>query len=233
MKMQIVKGFSSAVVFAAIAIWFAGCGGGRSENSGAITSFDVAVENGSRYSELIDTVKAIIVYQLDDGSEMSRVIASVPYNDGKFTIDLPESVDATYLAPLIFDEEMTVSDTSAGGTKLYLLEPYKSGAHAQALLYYSTSSDPEAETYDDVTGGFEYVDRDVTVSGSCSREAEGWTTNLHIDLNLKKGWNSRYTSAVRDTVTKVMTATISHKIPDNIKWYVFAPTLEQGIGNNE
>jgi hypothetical protein len=68
-------------------------GNGNSGLQGNVLT--VVVENGASYNSKIDLVKAVTE---DRNSE--HTLVSTPYNSGKFTLNLPASLDTQYLESL-------------------------------------------------------------------------------------------------------------------------------------
>lgn len=209
------------MLFAVSAVCFAACNDNDDDDeevTSAITSITADVENGSAYSELIDTVKAEIEYDLE-GVRIPHTLASAPYGNGKFTINLPANIDDRYLVSGRFDDGIsTVSDPEVRSAIVLLLNTYKSGDYT-SNVYYATNHNILKPSNTFSFASFLYADRDVIIKASHSEKDEEWTENANIHLILKRGWNIMYTTNVRSDESRVVTQTVTNRRPDGMKWY--------------
>ncbi|MDR3184024.1 MAG: hypothetical protein LBT49_01260 [Prevotellaceae bacterium] len=145
---------------------------------------DFTIVNASEYSD-IDTAKLTAYH-----SEGRKVFSSAPIIDGKFTINFPESIDDKYLVNLTkyFEIEkdgitVTPSDAKMGEVDLY---GYKAndeyGTYNRYIIH-------QGEGW---KGFVEYVNKDVTVTGSYSEGDDENKRTYKYSYNLKKGWNICY-----------------------------------------
>jgi hypothetical protein len=165
--------------------------------TGAITELTIDVEGAGDIDA--DTVKVVV----EDGF----VAASVPYPKGKFTLQLPATVDEKYLYTLVWDlsDEVTVSNRSVKVTDDALVYAYKMGKYVGYFRYRTGTQEQEG----DCTGFPSYVNGDVTVTGTATEEGESYTYNLR----LKKGWNMAYNKSTGESTEITTTA------PSGMKWY--------------
>ncbi|MDR1340600.1 MAG: hypothetical protein LBK58_11195 [Prevotellaceae bacterium] len=171
------------------------------------------VENGASYNSKIDLVEAV-TYSNDD---KLITLASAPYTNGGFTLNLPASLGAQYLEPL-FDEEdeipdgVTVSNPNVK-TGEAILDAYKSDSYVGS--FYHGNGDWEGELI--------YVDGDVSISGSGTETwtygegteyEETYTNTYRYNCNLRKGWNIMYEKRTEKDSYEYTT-----QAPANVKWY--------------
>ncbi|MDR1180720.1 MAG: hypothetical protein LBL13_01915, partial [Bacteroidales bacterium] len=142
-------------------------------------SISIDVEDGASYSETVYTVKA----KTSDGS---LTFASVSYNGGKFTLNLPGSLNAQSSNDLgEIPESVTVSNRNVNGLHVSLEAYGESDSEITGNLYLVSG---------DWRGGLMYVDGDVSITGSYTDEAKKHT--LKYNMNLRKGWNIVYVKTV-------------------------------------
>jgi hypothetical protein len=174
----------------------------ENENNGGViqgNTVSVAVENGSAYSGKIDAVKALIVtgekstldpetnryYYYWTGHEM----ATAAYNNGTFTLSLPETLSDEYLDDEFIEELLdtdngalpkgvTASNSQLKGEWVKILA-YRSGKEV-GEFYYATE---ECES------NLLYADRDISITG-IHTETDGDVNKY--SLHLKRGWNMIY-----------------------------------------
>jgi hypothetical protein len=176
---------------------------GSGNNSVIVNNtLSVKVENGNILNGRIDLVKAEVRVDSENGSWDVYILASAPYSNGGFTLELPANPDARYLESLKDLLEDLLEDMPAGITlsdanaKMMEVElnAYRSGKEA-GWFYHGTAG---GFGIADRWGGLMYADRDVSITGSGN--------NLH----LKRGWNIIYAKK-----TEGMTTTV----PTSAKWY--------------
>ncbi|GHV62411.1 hypothetical protein FACS1894195_4290 [Bacteroidia bacterium] len=178
--------------------------------------------------DVIDVIKAIFTYGEND--EYEYEVATGTYADGGFTIDLPVTVNAKYLTSLSkgLTADVKFSDASVVGTGFGELWAYKDGEKVGFFNY----ALPIDRSESGVTGAFMYVDSDVTISGSYSKDEDGLTiTEVYDNITLKKGWNELYIQwalSASDMTLTVSGTTTNHW--GRLKW-TFQPW--QGEGNSK
>ncbi|MDR0385988.1 MAG: hypothetical protein LBH60_07915 [Prevotellaceae bacterium] len=175
-----------------------------------------SVENGASYDSQIDLVKAEIWHEGNPGDSVliPHTVATVPYSNGVFTLNLPESVDARYLEAMFYDDlppsGVTVSNRNAKGASVDL-EAYKSDNNA-GYIYCATGAD--------WVGRLVYMDADVSITGSYSETAYGieYTYTSKYNIRFERGWNMVYEKKTeKGTVTEYEITTTA---PAGLKWYV-------------
>jgi hypothetical protein len=175
-------------------------GNGEIQNN----TLTVSIENGASYSEKIDFVKVMC-----DGI----TLASAPYNDGNFTLNLPPSVSDQYLEAL-FDEipqGITLSNPDVKGAYALLIA-YKSDAETGFL--YLEAGGWEGE-------GLIYANGDVSIAGSYTETEDGETYTFRFNnCNLKKGWNTRYVKTVQKGDNSYESE-FTTQVSEEAKWYFF------------
>jgi hypothetical protein len=205
----------------------------------SISTIDVKVEKGTTYD--FDKIKAF-VYTDDD--EISLKVAEVDYkkSSGTFSFQLPSTVDAKYLMPIIEEEQfiekwMKISDRSVmlGGLSI---EAYESGDKMGEIVYGSSSWDMSTNksgitiSMSISAGGVIYCDKDVKITGSTEQEVEveGYDYKVKAkakaNVGFKKGWNVLYMTvdvSLKTTGDKVTSSSGSISIttskPNDMKWY--------------
>jgi hypothetical protein len=168
------------------------------------------VESGSSYNSSIDTVKAVV-----DINNVYFTIASEKYNNGGFTISLPQTVDDKYLEKMTTDmpEGITINDSQVKGCGIEL-KGYKSN-QALGIFQYTLTNDADAGN----EGAYVYVDKNVTITGSYSESLLGATIKVVYDLSLKKGWNLAYMQTTTSETNMSATLKISNEKISGLKWF--------------
>jgi hypothetical protein len=174
--------------------------------NGAIQSntLNVTVENAASYSGKISDVKLSA-----DGSDVT--LASAPYNNGKFTITLPESLGRQYLDAIGTPRDVTISDTDVK-TGLAILYAYESGSRI-GRFYHGAG---------DWQGFLMYADGDVSITGSHSftNSFGGTTAETFNNCNLADGWNILYIKGTQTGSSDEYEYTT--RAPAGAKWYFTA-----------
>jgi len=192
----------------------------------SITSLSVKVESGNLYD--FDTVKAVMEYG-DNWDEY--VVKEVPYANGVFKIDLPETVDESYLNLMYDDTDeefsfdgVTISDKTVLGNDI-VLEAYKDGGFRGDFRYEKSTATVKSQ------GSFTYVNKDVTIKGSATEETEIIPgviipTKVSINVAFKKGWNIAYTTISMSEKTDShgnaaanFSMSITTRSPGGLRWY--------------
>jgi hypothetical protein len=164
------------------------------------------VENGNSYNEEIDEVK--VLFGL---SSSSPVVTSSTYNNGGFTLNLPETVSETYLEPygkLREGIKASNPDVKRQGAYIYA---YKSGRKL-SYFHYGTFGTSGTSGW---KGNLIYVDGDVSLTGTATESSgsvQKW--NMH----LKKGWNVWYLKGSSLGNGKFLNEWTT-KAPADAKWY--------------
>jgi len=202
--------------------------------SSSISSINVIVENGSNYS--FDNVKAIMYYG-NSGDEY--VVGQSKYTSGGFTVGLPETIDKTYLSPIVdTDDEgvpldwVTISDKTVMGNGINI-EGYQSGNYMGNFYYGSVSQNSTATSYSIsvIEGLFVYAEKGVTMTGSTTETdvVDGINVPMNTSANiaLKKGWNIIYTASSismkadnnGNIISMSGTSSLTSTDPGGLKWY--------------
>jgi hypothetical protein len=191
------------------------------ENNGGIgNTLTVTVENGSSLNGKIDNVKLEIGYELLSSYGWGYYeVASAPYSNGGFTLNLSETVDDTYLEAFDtddLDDGVKVSNPNVK-TGYAEIEAYK--ADYSTGCFYHGTNDWESELM--------YANGDVSVTGSYT-DTETWedsvggtiteTLTEKCNIHLKKGWNIMYYKGTEkgNNTYEVETTTTA---PSGAKWY--------------
>ncbi|GHT22929.1 hypothetical protein FACS189430_05440 [Bacteroidia bacterium] len=203
---EMFRKFGIAALTAAVFVCTPACNKDDDDNGGSpVSSINATVENGASYNSKVDSVKAFAYV----GDTWARTeIAKGSYADGKFKIDLPETVPAAYLET--FDEEgfpegITVSNKQAKRLNISSFIAYKGGNKVGEFDY--GNADETAEVF------YMFVDADVTIKGSYTDD-DGDTEKY--DVTLKKGWNEIYVTSTKSKDGK--TFSFSNSKPSGLKW---------------
>jgi hypothetical protein len=203
------KIFMTMAAFICAVTVFTGCSKDEDETS-STTTISATVESGSSYNSSIDTVKAMV--EIDD---VYSAIASVKYSNGGFSLSLPKTVDDQYLEKMNTDmpDGIKVSDSQAKGCGIELMG-YKSNKLI-GTFQYALSDDIDEGNY----GGYLYVDKNVTITGSYSESLWGIDVKMVYDLTLKKGWNLVYMKTTASETDYSITMEISSNAITGLKWF--------------
>jgi hypothetical protein len=173
-------------------------------------TLNVTVENAASYSGKISDVKMTV-----EDSEI--VLASAPYNSGKFTLTLPESPGRQYLGSVAEDEEgLTVSDPDVKAV-FVILSAYESG-FCVGSFFHGTG---------DWVGMLTYADGDVSISGTYSHAnyIGGTTAERFHNCKLTGGWNIVYIKVTEKGSSDEYIYTT--QVPEGAKWYFTAIEVEE------
>jgi hypothetical protein len=173
-----------------------------------------AVENGASYNGKIDVVKAEIY---SESSSNYITLASTTYENGGFTLDLPESVSAQYLEGLDVEEDvpegLTVSNLNVK-TGWVDLDAYKSNSET-GYFYHGTG---------DWEGGLVYFDSDCNMTGSYTDTDTyseiTYTDKYFYNVHGKKGWNIMYYKETKKGDYSYEEE-ITTQVPAGAKWYFY------------
>ena len=186
----------------------------------SITSITAQVEKGSEYD--LDVVKAVMYY----GAEDEYIVAEGGYKNGGFTIVLPSEVDGRYLEDIGEDmpEGIKISNASARIGAINL-EGYKNEDYVD--YFFHAKIEITEKVFSLIGGGFIYVDKDVTITGSYSEQTEDGI-NLSITFNtlFKRGWNAMYASFSMSDKDPTITVRVVTKNPGGLKWYFAGGELD-------
>ena len=182
------------------------------------TSCDKDDNNGSGSSSISKIEVSINNNDIDDDIDEIRAeidedeIASCKYTNGKFTLELPETVAAKYLYYLREDmpEGINLSDMDAKIADIYIEAYDDKDDNVGCFEYKKETSNSLAVTF------YMYVDRDVRITGSFTETEDGVNYIFNANANLKKGWNFLYQimSGNESNGTIEMTTTE----PSGMKW---------------
>ena len=151
-------------------------------------AFDVKLEGGSAYNNVIDEVK-LIGWAENTGSEI--VLATAKYSNGGFKIDLPATPPSSILCPIAetftdggkVNESVKISNTSAKVAEDVQLYAYDADGDRIGGIYCYKEA---GNTFVGMT--LAYSDSDVTVTG---KETTEWGS-ITYNMSLKKGWNQAF-----------------------------------------
>jgi hypothetical protein len=155
-------------------------------------TLSINVENSSRYSSQIDSVKIRGGY-------------SVAYNNGIFTYSLSAPVESPQLSfPTGIATPADVKYSSFDA-----LRGYKNG---KLVVRINRASGEDGDDYIEAVEVYVYASKDAVLNGI---DEDGDTYN---NVQLKKGWNRTYVNVKwsGDNVTKITTSTTSA----TLKWFV-------------
>ena len=195
-----------------------GCGGKEDDpETSSITSISVTVENGSAFASKIEDVMALL-------TDENAMVKTVKYGNGVFTIDLPATVNESYLKNVDGGyPALKISNKKVKGVSINI-DAFQSGV-CVGNFYHAKNSGIQTEAL------FVYVDGDVKITGSDSftiinRDPYGsllgeHTYNTTYNVSLKKGWNIIYFTETHSGpgFKTSTTETITTNVPDGMKWY--------------
>jgi hypothetical protein len=150
-------------------------------------------------------------------------LASAPYNNGKFTLTLPESLGRQYLSSLVTSEEgLTVSNPDAKA-EFVILYAYESGSRVGSF-YHGTR---------DWMGILMYVDGDTDITGSYSYTDYSGVkiTETFNHFSLTGGWNIVYVRVTRTGSSYEYEYTT--QVPAGAKWYFIASEEDDDDDDDE
>lgn len=214
---------------AVVALAFMSCE--KEDNNGSDDGFiagkviTATVENGTNYNSQIDSVYALAgISRLDE-----KIIAKAPYENGGFTIILPETISNECLSNFDISNapKITVSDVTAKFTVVQELIPIKNGNQVGYIKKSNIPNDILISVNDMMLCTYIYVNKPVTISGSneynwYSISGKG-TMMVIYNLSLLKGWNvyvSKSTQTRDPATLKIIeTVHISNSESAELKWY--------------
>lgn len=200
-----MKTFFKVVLFVFVAAFYS-CGKDEvSSASSSITTAGVISGTISNYS----TIKvSSILFNSKFTSDVS--------SEGKFTYNLgtPElselSVDNT-VALVISDPKALI--------KFLDYVPCLNGIEMDGELMKTNITKDITTLEGTAISNFVYCDRDVTIKGTVSGEAENVTGSIIYDVKLKKGWNEMVLTIEKlSLITGDATMKVSNTIPFDLKW---------------
>jgi len=197
---------SAFSVFLFFALVLSGCSKSEGGGSGKADSFDgkitAKVVNGEDYDSDISKIWALFDASIDKSGELrGRMVAQGEYEDGGFTIELPD-VPASYLKnlesffanDLEIGDELDLSDSDIRILNVDLYGISSKDKYVDYFVYTNNASKP-------VVCLFVYADGKVTVKGG-----------KNINVTLAEGWNRIYWTPSDNKV--------SSSAPKGMKWYV-------------
>ena len=220
MKHSIKKRFYAPALFIALCVFMTSCKGEDFETS-SINYIDAVVENGSVFDSRIDKV---VVY-----TQTNYQAAVAVYENGRFTIDLPETIESRYLREVFTEQPgLQVSSRDAMGIGVRLFA-YQSDNRVGEFFYAKSTGIPTEAL-------FVYVDRDVRITG---RQLTEWDNThfpnpnpiiffTHInyhEISLKRGWNIIYFNETSSQEGQRITTTevINTRTPEGLRWHFNGP----------
>lgn len=186
-----------------------------------VAEINAVVTDGSEYNDMVSVVKLLV-----NGVEIARS----DYRNGSFSIKLPESIDSD-LKPFAADipPQYKVSNRNtlfANATLAAYNENDERVGRFNYLCYELVIDNGEPYYVIAYESGLNYLDSDVTVTGTHTEVGEYTTTTSSLSLNLKKGWNFIYSSGFRPSSKGYYTNTMTTAEPKGMQWFFSS-------GNNE
>jgi len=180
----------------------------RKNDGVAITEIKAKIENASEFS----MVKKVKLMMKNFSTDKEDVIVEANFKDGGFTIKLPETLNAKYLATwsdiYLLLPEFTISDMNAKFGEGLSIQGFNTDDEMVADFFYVYLGE---KNY--TFASYYYSDRDVEISG----KIETYNSNLTCLLNLKKGWNMVYQT--ESTESGKSNVIMSTNAVSNLKWY--------------
>jgi hypothetical protein len=172
-------GFGLLLMAAVCVIGFSSCDNKNNNvdppsNNKEYYDINVNVENGSSYSSIVDSVKAVT-----EGDEGDVVIKTVAYNNGVFTLQLPSTISEN-LYPFAEDapEGLIFSNPNVKVMSLYT-DAYKNDYYVGYVQYVA-----EEASLRKALGIYMYADSNCSITG--------YAEEASFNINLKTGWNLIY-----------------------------------------
>jgi hypothetical protein len=200
------------------------------EDDGNYT-FTVDIENGASYRNKIDVVKLVIYSDNEEDREYGfyPAIASSPYNNGRFTLNLPSNLAGKYLTNII-NENITISNPDAKVTRGGHLYAYKSHTDIETGI----ETDIEVGVINHGSGTWvvypTYADKYVSGTGSYIEEfyPDGvkYTIKTTVNEHLKKGWNMVYHKHTINPNNFYEEWEFTTEPPAGAKWYFIDTSSE-------
>jgi hypothetical protein len=187
---------------------FCACDKEEDINTSVISgNYEITVENGSSYSGQIESVRLTL------GESDEHVICNVKYTNGKFTLNLPETVPDTYLEAL--DESGIPDGITISNSNLKIgyanLCAYKA-SNRVGSFYHSIN---------DWQGRLVYMNGDVSITGTAidrwDEDGTAYTDTFTHNIHMKKGWNIVYIREGKITDTD-FTLEGTTETPSGVKW---------------
>jgi len=194
-------------------------GGGDNPDPKPDTGFvieakNVIVLNGGSDDDVV-TVKAHVWNQQ---LENYNPIATGKYENGKFKITLPYTLDNKYLYAIgneDFPEGVNVSDRNAKVGEADYFTAYDEDDNKVGRFIYC---DEPNDSWDYIVVCYVYADRNLTITGTYT-EVYGNTTEITtFDYSLKKGWNIAYKIEKSDDNCSYFTGTTKKPSDVTLNW---------------
>jgi hypothetical protein len=186
---------------------------GDDEQSVISNPLIVVVENGNNYND-INVVKLEVGYPDENGQYAEAMLTSASYINGRFTLNLPENVDAKYLMSVTYMDrydfiDFTVSNRDAK-LRASQLNAYKSNSKI-GFFYHGT---------EEWAGVLVYFDSDCNLTGSYTEILNEITYKCSYNVRGKKGWNMMY-SKETEKGDNSYEEEITDQVPAGAKWYFY------------
>jgi len=214
--------FFAAIIAASIV--FSGCDKDKDDDSGGNTASQIIakVENASKYSDVIKV--KLTAWDYTAGKD--DVLVTVDFKNGGFTLDLPETLAAKYLASFEAtfyrdEDEVNQLNISNKNAKMTLAEIEGFDADDESVTYFVYGKEDNNSS---TVAYYIYSDSDVDISGTIKTTDDeyDWEDNENYSLNLKKGWNViyliEYDSTYKDG-KEISNASITSSPVSGLKWY--------------
>ena len=196
--------FMAAILIAALG--FTGCG---NSDKGGDLKIDAKVKNGANFNALVDQVRAVGYIDIEGEESTSVIIATADYKNGGFKIKLPKKIEDERLLYSVegsMPDGITVSNKNAK-TCAVGFEAYKNGVYFDELVKTSFNM----MLLQTAAVSYLFADSDVKISGNTEADTGLFKINMKIDMNLKKGWNTVYSTFSLTTLSGLISTT-NHKI---------------------
>jgi len=193
-------------------------GNGNGDGVGVVTQISATIDNASQFSDIVQ-IKLVAVGPNDCGA-----LAEAEIKNGRFTLQLPETVPESFLYPISeaaytlsfgIPEILTYSVNNAKvlvyGHHYWIIGCFSSGKMGTSFDVRSRNNSEKI---------YIYTDSDVNVSGSGTRHTVGGPDlDVSVDLKFKKGWNVYYSIVTLPPSFKIEYRT-SPAIGGDWQWYI-------------
>ena len=163
---------------------------------GNASSVSATVRNASEFSDVVK----IYVMATNVNTDRNEKIAECEFKNGKFSVNLPEKLDAKYLSEDEYPEGVTVNPADAKTS--YSVEFWGVNAAGNSIAEFSLEGGG-ANSFTEAS--YVYSDKAFSISGSGIMD--GYNTTF--SGNMKQGWNMVYVTYSSTTTGEKVTLTTS------------------------
>ena len=190
-----------------IALVLSACGNSSSGEAARVVQGNIADYTGSTGA-----------LEVSLSSDLSSAGTGSMSADGSFRAELSATLSASALEPITFFEgcdAIVISDRNAQFTRVAEINVLGENGEEGFLTLASEAPSENAPASFTAVGRL-YVDRDVTVTGTC--EEAGAPASLTLDLDLGRGWNV-FTLRFEENANPFGSSTYTSGEASDVAWY--------------